>query len=93
MVCKRQDYQCLPIYLLTTCDLCVILIQLKMQEKFRDRQPDNYRHYSEKGGHKARGDFWKSQRLAEHKHPGQAHRELNIIIRRGMFRDPQSGRK
>lgn len=70
-----------------------------MSERLRYRQPprddqfDGNRPYYDKGGHRARGRHWKDQRLIERKHNGQIHRELDMITRREMRRDPRSGRK
>lgn len=66
---------------------------------------EDHRHYSEKGGHKERSDFWKDIR----KMVGRSYRylpnqDINLTpqplpwedafnIRRSMLRDPRDGRR
>ncbi len=63
---------------------------------------DHRGHYSEKGGHQARGNFWKDvdqlaramgrMRLFSPDVTGVG-RQTAFMIRRTMFRDPQDGRR
>lgn len=61
---------------------------------------EGHRHYSEKGGHKERSDFWKdvdqiAQDLARlfSYNPRQAMPvEQAYLMRRQMFRSPRDGR-
>lgn len=48
-------------------------------------------HYSNKGGHKARSDFWKMARRGG-LNPSTLPLDQQWLIRRNMFRDPRSGK-
>ena len=62
---------------------------------------EGYRHYSEKGGHKERSDFWREVRklvgrsLNYSPHnllPQSLPIEQVYLVRRQMFRGPRDGR-
>jgi len=63
---------------------------------------EGHRHYSEKGGHKERSDFWKDVRrmVGRSLHyspnnfePQSLPTDQAYLIRRNMFRDPKDGRR
>jgi len=66
---------------------------------------EGHKHYSEKGGHKERSDFWKDVRkMIERSYKYSPNQNLNFApqslppeeafnIRRGMLRDPRDGRR
>ena len=65
-------------------------------------QKEGHRHYSEKGGHKERSDFWKevdrvARDLGRFFNYNPRFQTIPIeqayIIRRNMFRDPRDGRR
>ncbi len=61
-----------------------------MQEKFSNNT-HRLNHYSNKGGHLARSNHWKSLRRLYPAVEGVP-QELAWMIRRSMLRDPKSGR-
>ena len=54
---------------------------------------EGHRHYSEKGGHKERSDFWKDVKKVVNLSPEALSIEKAYLIRRSMLRDPRDGRR
>ena len=54
---------------------------------------EGHRHYSEKGGHKERSDFWKDVKKVVNISPEALSIETAYLIRRSMLRDPRDGRR
>jgi len=54
---------------------------------------EGHKHYSEKGGHKERSDFWKDVKKVVNLSPEALSIEKAYLIRRSMLRDPRDGRR
>lgn len=51
------------------------------------------KHYSDKGGHKERSDFWKAARRIDPRLVYHPNRELSWLIKRDMPRMPREGKR
>lgn len=67
------------------------MVQQERGERFFWNNQEVNRHYSIKGGHGERSRHWRGMRSL-YSSVGSVPREIAWIIRRSMFRDPQSGR-
>jgi hypothetical protein len=61
--------------------------------KERDALSKTAEHYSDKGSHKARSDYWKGIRRLQVQPQALPNGEAQWLMRKAMLRDPRSGRR